>query len=78
MINSIDEIGKIYRMFYRILWKFDHKDKSTWKYLECDTDVYRGKEYIRWKKNPEFLYEHLSPYGKETNWNRMKKESICL
>lgn len=72
MINSIDEIGKIRSMFIKSLWEFDHKDKSTWKYLICETDVYRGKEYIRWKKNPMFLYEHVSPYGRETGWNKMQ------
>jgi hypothetical protein len=58
--------------FVRGKWMYDREDKSTWKYKGFTIDNDYSPNNIRWIKNPDFAYEHLSPYGNEINWNMLE------
>lgn len=62
---------------YKPIWKFNYKDKSTWKYSDYDIKRVDGEVYIKWIKNNKFAYEYLSPYGKEIVWNIVEERKKC-
>lgn len=49
------------------LWKFERDDtsieKPSWKYLDQRITGSEKNPVVTWIRNPNFAYEHLSPYG---------------
>lgn len=50
----------------KALWRFVADDESiekpSWKYLDHKVCSANGKSVVKWIRNPNFAYEHLSPY----------------
>jgi hypothetical protein len=52
---------------YKRYWKYEHDDKTTWKYLDfaVGDDRHGRAGHIRhWILNPNFKYRHLDPLDK--------------
>ena len=45
------------------LWRYNKLDKTTHKYLDHIRRTKGAEIYAIWVKNPDFAYEHLSPYS---------------
>jgi len=45
-----------------MLWKYQHDDKTTWKYIDVQItgSIVRGTAFVKkWVLNPDFKYKHL-------------------
>lgn len=44
------------------IWKYDDKDVTTWKYIDCRIKYQNEDAIVSWILNPVFKYSHLDTY----------------